>query len=252
VTNEEQGATGDARTVTLEHKGGRVPVLVHEPLGGARRPAIVLGAEAYGINAFTRDVAARLAAAGYVVLVPDYYRGESLSRPDDYSDFTEVMGFIDRLDFGQGTHDMLAAIDHARSLSTVDGRRVLVWGYCTGGTLALLAACLDRQLAGAVLFFPSQPTFPELTPKRPVQPIDLLWNVACPVQLLYGDEDPILATLAPEIERRLTQWGVEHEIRVYAGAGHAFSAPDPPLRNDAADTASWPDALAFAARVTGA
>jgi carboxymethylenebutenolidase len=56
----------------------------------------------------------------------------------------------------------------------------------------------------------------------------------------------------PEIDRRLTQWGVEHEMRVYQGAGHAFSAPVPPLRHDAADRASWADATAFAARHLGA
>jgi carboxymethylenebutenolidase len=90
-----------------------------------------------------------------------------------------------------------------------------------------------------------------LTAKRPVQPIDLLWNVACPMQLLYGDQD-FLVDVMPEIDRRLTQWGVEHEMRVYQGAGHAFSAPVPPLRHDAADRASWADATAFAARHLGA
>jgi carboxymethylenebutenolidase len=237
-------------TITLEHRGGRVPVLVCEPDADGPWPAIVLGAEAYGINRCTRDVAARLADAGYVVLAPDYYRGEGLTRPDDYSDFTEVMGFIERLDFTQATLDLLAAIDHARSSPRVDPDRVLVWGYCTGGTLALLAACLDRHLAGAVLFFPSQPYFADLSPKHPVHPVDLLWAIGCPVLLLYGDADEVVAPLAADIERRLTQWNVAHEIRVYQGAGHAFSAPDPPLRNDAADRASWGDALAFAARVT--
>ena len=40
----------------------------------------------------------------------------------------------------------------------------------------------------------------------------------------------------------------EHEFRVYPGAGHAFSAPVPPLRHDEADVASWADALAFLRR----
>jgi carboxymethylenebutenolidase len=83
-----------------------------------------------------------------------------------------------------------------------------VWGYCTGATLAMLAASLDRQLAAGVLFFPSQPTFPELTPKRPVQPIDLLWNVACPMQLLIGEND-FLFDLIPEFRRRSEQWHIE-------------------------------------------
>jgi carboxymethylenebutenolidase len=103
-------------------------------------------------------------------------------------------------------------------------------------------------LAATVLFFPSQPTFPELNAKRPLQPIDLLWNVSAPVLLIYGDQDAMLVAARPEIERRLLHWGVEHEFRVYPGAGHAFSAPVPPLRHEEADVASWADALAFLRR----
>jgi carboxymethylenebutenolidase len=239
--------------IELSVGGSTVPTLVYLPPGaastaaGGLRPAIVLSAEAYGINQFTREVAGKLADAGYVVVVPDYYRGHGLQRPDDYSDFTEVMGFIDALDFTEATHDVMAAVEHARSRPEVDPDRVAVWGYCTGGTLAMFAAALDRRLAAAVLFFPSQPTFPDHDAKRPVDPIDLLWNVACPVQLIFGDQDAGLVALEPEIRRRFEQWHVEYQINVYEGAGHAFSAPDPPLRHDAADKASWIDALAFAA-----
>jgi carboxymethylenebutenolidase len=112
----------------------------------------------------------------------------------------------------------------------------------------MMAASLDRSVAAAVLFFPSQPTFPELTATRPVQPIDLLWNVAGPILLIAGDQDEILIDTIPEFRRRLGQWRIEHEIKIYEGAGHAFSAPVPPLRNDAADKASWADALAFVTR----
>jgi len=63
--------------------------------------------------------------------------------------------------------------------------------------------------------------------------------------LIYGDQDAMLVAARPEIERRLVQWGIGHEIRVYPGAGHAFSAPVPPLRHEGADAASWADALAF-------
>jgi carboxymethylenebutenolidase len=217
---------------------------VYVPAADGPLPAIVLSTEAFGINTFTRKVASELAEAGDVVVVPDYYRGHGLEDPESYTDFDEVMRFIDDLDFGGATHDVLAAIDHARQMSEVDADRVAVWGYCTGATLAMLAASLDRRLAAAVVFFPSQPTFAELTPKRPVQPLDLLWNVACPFLLIYGDED-FLFPLVDEFRRRFEQANVEHQINIYPGAGHAFSAPVPPLRNDAADKASWVDALEF-------
>jgi carboxymethylenebutenolidase len=235
----------------LDRPDGSLPLIVGTPDGPGNGAAVVLAAEAYGINDFTREVAAKLASLGYVVVVPDYYRGQGPTDRDNYQDFSEVMVAIDALDFGRATHDVMASVTYALELPGVDPDRVGVWGYCTGGTLALLTAALDPRLAAAVVFFPSQPTFPELTAKRPVQPVDLLWNIACPIQLLYGDQD-FLKDVMPEIERRLNQWGIEHEIKVYAGAGHAFSAPDPPLRHDAADRASWVDATAFASRHLGA
>ncbi|MGX7678742.1 dienelactone hydrolase family protein [Jatrophihabitans sp. DSM 45814] len=57
----------------------------------------------------------------------------------------------------------------------VDAKRIAVWGYCTGATLSLLAAELSDRVAAPVLFFPSQPTFHELTPARPVHAVDVLW-----------------------------------------------------------------------------
>jgi carboxymethylenebutenolidase len=232
--------------------GGTLPLSVYRPDGPGPHPAVVLGVEAYGINEFSRSIATRLADAGYVVVVPDYYRGKALAEPDNYTDFTEVMAFIAELDFTHGAHDMLTAIDHAAELDIVDPDRIAVWGYCTGATLSLLAAELSSRLAAAVLFFPSQPWFAELTRQTPVHPVDLLWALRCPTLIIYGDQD---AVMPPEqlddLRRRLTEWNVDHRINVYPGAGHAFSAPVPPLRNDAADKQSWIDALEFVAAHLG-
>lgn len=232
--------------------GGRVPAFVTEPAGGGPFPGVVFGAEAMGPNAFGRKVAADLAALGYVTVTPDYYRGQGPSRPDDYSDFTEVMAAIGALDFRQATFDLLAGADWLRAQPNVDAARVATWGYCTGGTLSLLAACLDRAMAAAVLFFPSQPVFDELTPKRPMHPMDLVWSLTCPVQVIYGDADAIMpADRLAELNRRLEQWGVPHEIRIHPGAGHAFSAPAPHMHNAQAAEVSWRQATEFLARAVG-
>ncbi len=228
--------------------GGRIPAFVTEPVGPGPYPAVVFGAEAMGPNAFGRQVAADLAALGYVTITPDYYRGTGPSKPDDYTDFTEVMAAIGDLDFRRATFDLLAGADWLRAQPNVDATRVATWGYCTGGTLSLLAACLDRRMAAAVLFFPSQPMFEELTPKRPSHPMDLVWALTCPVQVIYGDADPIMpADRLAELRRRLEQWNIAHDIRIHPGAGHAFSAPAPHMHNADAATASWRQATEFLA-----
>src|SRR5690606_31547689 len=105
---------------------------------------------------------------------------------------TEVIAAIEALDFTRATFDVLSGVDWARAQAQVDSRRVAVWGYCTGGTLAMLAASLDRHLAAAVIYFPSQPTFHDIGPRTPTHAQDLIWSIKCPVLFLSGDQDGIL------------------------------------------------------------
>jgi len=103
------------------------------PEGGGPHPAVVLGAEAYGVNSFIRGVQEKLADLGYAVALPDYYHGNGPVEPDNYDDFTEVKEHIGRLDFTRGARDLAATVDAMRAMPGIDPRRVAVWGYCTGG-----------------------------------------------------------------------------------------------------------------------
>jgi carboxymethylenebutenolidase len=223
-----------------------VPDGVVLPPGPGPHPGVVIGAEAYGPNAFSRAVQRRLAALGYASAVPDYYRGAGPTRPDDHEDLTEVRAAIATLDFARGARDLAHRVDRLRAEPGVDPARVAVWGYCTGGTLAWLAACLRGDVAAAVLFFPSQPFFADLGPRTPVHPADLLWQLTCPTLFLYGDADGVMppARLA-DLRARAAGWGVDAEFRTYPGAGHSFTAPHGPLRHAGADAASWVDAVTF-------
>jgi len=220
--------------------------LQFEPDGPGPHPGLVLGMEATGINHFIRDIGAQLAALGYVVAIPDYYRGGGPADPEDYDDIEAIMPHTFAHDFPQAARDLIAAADALRARDDVDAERVGYWGYCTGASVALLAACLDRLSAIAVAFYPSQPTFAELTPQRPAHLIDLLWQLTCPLLLVYGDQDVIMsAEQLAAVRDRLERAGVDHEVRVYAGAGHAFSAPTPTFHHAEADAASWGDAVEY-------
>src|SRR5262245_19015040 len=112
------------------------------PAGDGPHPAVILGAEAYGINEFIRGVAQRLASLGFAAVVPDYSQGHGPTKTEAYDEFTEVIDHIGRLDFTCGARDLGGAVDAVRARPDIDPQRVCVWGYCTGGTLAWLAACM--------------------------------------------------------------------------------------------------------------
>jgi carboxymethylenebutenolidase len=215
------------------------------PDGPGPHPAVVIGAEAYGPNEFSRGVQQRLAAHGYASVVPDYYFGEGPRNTEAYDDYEEVVEHIGRLDFTRGARELARTIDQMCAEPDIDASRIAVWGYCTGGTLAWLAACM-RDVAAAVLFFPSQPMFEALAPRTPVHPMDLLWQLTCPTLFIYGDDDLVMPpALLADLRARIEQWQVDAEVRIHPGAGHAFSAPWGPLRHDEADRNAWNDAQAF-------
>jgi carboxymethylenebutenolidase len=236
-----------AETVTLRSRDGAdVRTLLFRPVGEGPHPAVAIGAEATGINEFICRVGATLAHAGYVVVVPDYYRGGGPVDPEDYTDFDAIVVHIDALDFTRATGDLLAAVDHLRARPDVDPDRVTVWGYCTGATFALFAAELDRRLCAAVLFYPSQPMFESLSMRTPVHAMDLLWAITCPVLVLYGDNDVVMPPeLLAELRRRFDAWHVDHRVEIYPGAGHAFCSETPVLFHEASAERGWRDALAF-------
>jgi carboxymethylenebutenolidase len=234
-------------TIDLATRDGvGTTALLSRPSADGVFPAVAVGAEGTGLNTYIRHLAATLSHLGFVVIVPDYYRGSGPPEPDNYDDFDTLMSFIEALDFRRAVHDLLDAIDYVQALPYVDAARVASWGYCTGGTLALFAACLRQDLGASVVFFPSQPTFPEHDDQKPVDVVDLMWNVACPLLVLIGDQDVVLPPDRLEhLRRRWDRWGIDLTVKVYPGGGHAFNAHGSTLYHQESDEHAWDDAIAF-------
>lgn len=225
------------------------PALVVLPERVARS-AVVIGMPATGIGSRMRADAHRLAQLGHVVVVPDYYHGTGPDDPDRLDGpehLGELMPLMDGLDFARATMDLLAAVDALYASAEID--QVHVWGYCTGGTVATLAACVGRRaVTSAVLFYPSQMVFPALTALRPVAPLDLLWSLTAPTLLLVGDADGAYPmSLVEETTRRAAAWGVPFECTVYPGRRHAFVDHWGDSFDAEAAADSWAQATAWSA-----
>jgi len=124
---------------------------------------------------------ARLVEAGFVVVVPDllWRGGECISDPDAITDVRVA-------------RDLLPP-----------GRRFVV-GLGGGGLHARLAACAVLGLSGAVSFG-GRVTYPGVNAQRPMQPLDLLPGLGCPLQCHFDDADLDTPTAhIDELERRLS------------------------------------------------
>ncbi|WP_329567184.1 dienelactone hydrolase family protein [Kitasatospora sp. NBC_01266] len=207
------------------------------------RGAIVFCAEMYGINEYARTVTARLAAAGYAVVAPDFYwrhqRRVRLSySPEDREAGLVLMRGLDRDEL---IADAGVALDAARALA--DGHGVAFLGMSMGGHIALRAAtALSFELAA--LFYPGWMLNSGMPMVGPVPPLEQAADLAkggAFVLGVVGEEDHILPSAEwQQAEQRLTAAGVRHELISYPGVRHGFAVEDRPADYDAKATAdAW-------------
>lgn len=201
----------------------------------AKRPAIIVVQEWWGLNEHIQDIARRYAQEDYIAIVPDLYSrlGNKVvpnNKPDEAG---KLMGALKLED---GLKDLQATVAYLRTLPDVDASRIGVTGFCMGGTYALMLPCVSREIKAAVPFYGQVPS-----PDLPIQ------NLACPILYIYGEDDGwITKTDVQRLANALKKYNKAGEIKTYPGAPHAFfndTRKDVYKPAEAKD--AWARALAF-------
>jgi carboxymethylenebutenolidase len=120
-----------------EHEIG---VFLHRPTR-APAPGLVMIPEIFGINLPLREIAARYAEEGFVVMTVDIFSRMERDVDLDYDDPGHDKGraLHKAFDYDVGVKDMQACISALRERTECNGK-VGVVGFCLGGTMAYLAA----------------------------------------------------------------------------------------------------------------
>jgi carboxymethylenebutenolidase len=192
---------------------------------------IVVLPDVRGLYHFYEELALRFAERGYRAVAIDYFgrtagvakRGEDFPYPEHVEQTTPA-----------GIQaDVRAAVDFLREQGC---RSVITVGFCFGGSSSWNAAASGHGLAGAVGFY-----------GRPAR-VERIDDIAAPVLALMGGADPAIPVEdVEEFDRRLTEAGVEHEVKIYDGAPHSFF--DRKQEEFAAASAdAWSRTLAFVER----
>jgi len=199
-----------------------------------RGPGVLLFQEIFGVNDNMRGLADKVAAEGFVALVPDmFWRLEPRFERKDESGIGDAFAMVQRFDAAKGIEDIKAAHAHLRSMSACTGK-VGAMGFCLGGGLAYLAAT-QSKVDASVPYYGS--AINDL--------LDQVEELTCPTMFHYGNNDPFI----PEEKIAEVEAAVSGKPNVTFhryDAGHAFSNWDAPsMYDEHAATVAWDRTLAF-------
>jgi carboxymethylenebutenolidase len=211
-----------AETVTVKGYGDDfVHAYYARPLGEGPFPAVVLIPHMPGWDEFYRETTRRFAHHGYLAICPDIYCRFGHGLPDEIAQKARAEGGVhDESVVG----DSVGAMNFIRSMLNSNGK-VGVIGTCSGGRHAFLAACtaegfdavVDCWGGGVVM------TEEQLSPARPVSPLDYTEKLNCPILGIFGNDDHMPTPEEVNIlEEKLKEHGKDYEFHRYDGAGHGF------------------------------
>ncbi|HSM71732.1 MAG TPA: dienelactone hydrolase family protein [Anaerolineales bacterium] len=211
-----------AETVTMPGANGdMINAYLARPLGPGPYPAMVLAHHMPGWDEWYRETAFKFANHGYVTLMPNLYFRTGHGTPEDVAAKVRADG---GLPDDQAVGDLEGAMKVLRGLPYVNGK-VGIFGTCSGGRHAYLAACrvegFDAVVdcwGGRVVMSPE-----DLNDKTPVAPIDYTKDLSCPILGIFGNDD---SNPTPEQvnqhEEELQKHGKSYDFHRYDNAGHGF------------------------------
>ncbi|HMU90540.1 MAG TPA: dienelactone hydrolase family protein [Pseudomonadales bacterium] len=209
--------------------GGNCQGYLSIPAAG-KGPAVIVIQEWWGLVDHIKQVADRFAETGFVALAPDLYHGVQARQPD------EAGRLMMALNIDGAASDLSGAADFLLEHPAVTSRKVGTVGFCLGGQLSLMAACVDTRIGACVDYYGVHPQ---------IQPD--FSQLASPVLGFFGGLDGFVTPDAVSaLEQQIRQAGKSVEFHVYPDADHAFfNDSRPEVYHRAHAEESWKRMLAF-------
>ncbi len=209
IKNAEMMKTGnETKIVTednVEYFPGAKGYFVR-PEAEGQYPGVVMIHENRGLRPEIRDTAETLAKEGYLVLAVDLLGGVA-------EDQDGARALTANFKQPTGTQNMQAAADFLRERGAT---KMASLGWCFGGRQSVELAISGEPLDATVVYYGGNMA----TTTQRLAPIK--W----PVLGIFGDKDTAIPVeTVRAFETSLDTLGVENEIHIYPGVGHAFANP---------------------------
>ena len=211
----------------IDYAGGKGYFVT--PKAAGKYPGVLVIHENRGLNPHIKDIARRLAAAGFAALAPDYLIKMG-GTPADEDKARDMIGTLTPQDIIETSKAGLAAVI-ANPSSTGKSGAV---GFCWGGSAINQLAVNDPTLSAGVAYYGMPPAAADVA------------KIKAPLLLHYAGLDDRTNAGIPAFEAALKAGNKTYELHVYDGVNHAFNNDTNAARYDkpAADLA-WGRTLAF-------
>lgn len=207
--------------VKVKNGNREVNSFVAYPEVSKKATAVVVIHEIFGMSDWVQQLTDELAEAGYIAIAPDLLSGMG-PKGGGTSDFDSnaVRKAIGGLPRDQITGDLNAVADYVSTLPGANGK-VVVAGFCWGGTQSFNFATNHPSLKAAFVFYGTPPAN-----NQQGQPFAIdktaLARIDAPVYGFYAEKDiNVDATIPPTIDA-MKELKKIYDPVTYAGAGHGF------------------------------
>jgi carboxymethylenebutenolidase len=218
--------------------------------GEGAHPGVLMWPDIFGLRPAFRQMARRLAEAGYAVLVPNpFYRTRHSPTAPENPDFNDpptrdaLMSLMGSLTPTTTVTDAGTFVAWLDSQPSVDRKRKMgTMGYCMSGPYTLrTAAALPERIGAGASFHGGG-----LVTDKPESPHLVIPKIKAPFLLAIAANDDQRQPEAKTVLRdAFAKANVPAEIEVYAGALHGWCPPDSRSYNDAQAEKAWGRMLAL-------
>ena len=225
--------------VTVKTRDGTCDAAFIHPASGAY-PGVIIWADALGLRPTMRDMAKRLAADGYSVLVPNpFYRVSKAPQfttaanldfksPDLMTKIGPLMSSVQAA--GAAEKDAIAYVAFLDTQPQVDKtKKIGAQGYCMGGALVVRTAASVPERIGAGASFHGG----GLVTDKPDSPHLLAPKIRARMYFgIAASDDGRQPAAKDKLKESFAHAGVQAELEVYP-AKHGWCVPDMPIEDGA-------------------
>ena len=222
--------------VQVRRGADSIRAYVAYPERKTKAPAVIVIHEIFGLTDWEPTVADRLAAQGYVAILPDLLSSRFGHSPASADSGRKLVALLDPDSI---TADLNAVYDYVNALPAVDRGKVGTIGFCWGGGQSFRYATSNPRLKAVVVCYGPAPDSADLH------------RISAPLLGVFGESDARIDATLPATSARLKVLGKSFEYDIYPGTGHGFLKPGRQGSDGPEVERAWQRIMAFYGRTLG-